>query len=115
MAALKTDTNRPEEAVVHLDESLELLQMHFANPKGHAEMIRTLIKRTEAHVALKNYPLAIRDTDAAIAMSERINAGDKALVANTIDTFVRIWNDVPSEAKRAKALKARARAVRAGA
>lgn len=114
LAVVETETQRYDEAIVHLDESMALLEKRYVAAGGHAETIRTLIKRAEAHVALHNYTLALRDTDAAIAMSMKINAGDRANIAKTIDDAADVWASVPTEAKRTKALQARARAVRAG-
>ncbi len=114
LAVVYTETSRPEEAIKPLGESLALLEKHYANVEGHAEMIRTLIKRAEAYVAIADYKGAIRDTDAGIAMSAKINAALRELVATTVDRFARIWESVPSEPQRETALKPRAPAVRAG-
>jgi tetratricopeptide (TPR) repeat protein len=114
LATVEIETHRAKKAIATLDETIALLEDHFDPAKGHVLIVRALTRRVEAHIAAGNAKLAGRDSDAAVAMSMKIHAEKPDLAADAIDAVAGLWEGVPREAKRAMALRARARDVRSG-
>ncbi|HUQ06535.1 MAG TPA: tetratricopeptide repeat protein [Kofleriaceae bacterium] len=108
---LEVQVERFEEARVHLDEAIELLHRLYPDPKGHAEIVRTLIKRTAAHLGLEDVRAAERDTAAAIEMASEVYEGYDDEIARKVDWLGDIW-DHAGHAKRAKSLRAQADKLR---
>jgi tetratricopeptide (TPR) repeat protein len=108
---LEVQVGRFEEARTHLDEAVELLHRLYPDPKGNAEIVRTLIKRTAAHLGLEDTRAAERDTAAAIEMATEVYAGYDEEIARKIDWLADIW-DHAGNAKRAKSLRAQSAKLR---
>lgn len=75
--------------VVHLDEALVMLRKTF--PSGHAETVRTLVKRTRGLLALKRLPDANADTLEAIRMADVLAEGDHAHTSRTVSWLADEW------------------------
>ena len=101
---LEVQRGRYGEALEHLDEALLLLRRLYPDPRGNPEIVRTLIKRTAAHLGLDHVAEAERDTTVAIRMTTSIYAGHDAEIAEKIDWLADIWSDA-GHAKRARILR----------
>lgn len=104
---LEVQQGRYEEALEHLDESMRLLEQLYPGTKGNAEIVRTFIKRTAAHLGLDHIAEAERDTKAAIAMATIVYAGYEAELASKIDWLADIWEEA-GHRRRARSLRAQA-------
>ena len=98
------------DALAHLDEAVTILEQIFPDPRGHAEIVRTLVKRTASHLGLKRIADAERDTATAIRMSTAVNAGNPAEIAGTITWLADTWAEA-GYPKRAAALRTQAAAI----
>jgi tetratricopeptide (TPR) repeat protein len=103
LADIETERKHLREALRYFDESLALLTKMYA-PRGHAEIVRVLVKRTGAHLASRDLVQAERDTASAIEMATKLA---NASPVDTITWLADKWA-AAGHPKRAKELRARA-------
>jgi len=102
LADVETDLGHPAEALVLIEKSLaaELARSPYPND----EIVRTLVKRLRAHLALGNLPAAEADTTAAISASRQANANNPTQVKVTIKWVADEWQHA-GNAQRARSLR----------